>query len=86
MEEPIHRSIKDVEDMFKTIREDIQSVFQRDPAARSTLEILINYPGLHAVWGHRLAHWLWRRNFKLVARCLSGIYDTNNIYYSEELL
>ncbi len=46
--------------MFQTIREDVRSVFGRDPAARSTLEILACYPGLHAVWGHRLAHWLWR--------------------------
>ncbi len=57
--------------IFKTIREDIQSVFQRDPAARSTLEVLLSYPGLHAVWGHRLAHWLWVHNFKLLARWLS---------------
>ena len=43
----------------QTIREDIQSVFDRDPAARNTLEVLLCYPGLHAVWGHRLSHWLW---------------------------
>jgi serine O-acetyltransferase len=59
--------------MLSMIREDIQSVFQRDPAARNTLEVLINYPGLHAVWGHRVTHWLWRRNYKLLARWLSQL-------------
>ncbi len=59
--------------MFKTIREDIQSVFQRDPAARSTLEVLLNYPGLHAVWGHRVAHWLWVHHYKLLGRWLSQL-------------
>jgi serine O-acetyltransferase len=59
--------------MFKTLREDFQSVFDRDPAARSLLEILICYPGLHAIWGHRLAHWLWTHRLKLVARFLSQV-------------
>lgn len=57
--------------MFATIRADIQSVYDRDPAARSTLEILLCYPGLHAAWGHRISHWLWRSNFKLLARWVS---------------
>jgi serine O-acetyltransferase len=59
--------------MFNTIRRDIQSVFDRDPAARSTLEILLCYPGLHAVWGHRASHWLWLHNFKLLARWVSQL-------------
>jgi serine O-acetyltransferase len=59
--------------MFKTIRRDIQSVFDRDPAARSTLEILLCYPGLHAVWGHRVSHWLWMHGFKLLARWVSQV-------------
>jgi len=59
--------------MIQTIRDDIRSVFQRDPAARSTLEVLLTYPGLHAVWGHRLAHWLWERGWKLPARWLSHL-------------
>lgn len=59
--------------MFKSIREDIQSVFNRDPAARSTTELLIAYPGLHAVWAHRTEHWLWERGFKLLARWLSHV-------------
>lgn len=59
--------------MLKTIREDIHSVFERDPAARSTLEVLFCYPGLHAVWGHRISHWLWKHNLRLIARWLSQI-------------
>ena len=47
--------------MFRQLREDIDSVFKRDPAARSTWEVLTCYPGLHAVWIHRLAHWFWMR-------------------------
>jgi serine O-acetyltransferase len=59
--------------MFKTIRSDIQSVFERDPAARNTLEILLCYPGLHAVWGHRISHWLWQHNWRLLARWFSQL-------------
>lgn len=59
--------------MFKRMREDIQSVFHRDPAARNTFEVLTCYPGLHAVWLHRVAHWLWRHNLKLLARLVSHI-------------
>src|SRR5512136_1064812 len=59
--------------MFNTIRRDIQSIFDRDPAARSTMEILLCYPGLHAVWGHRISHWLWRHGFKLWARWISQL-------------
>jgi serine O-acetyltransferase len=57
--------------MLTTIRRDIQSVFKRDPAARSLLEVLTCYPGLHAVWGYRVAHWFWIHNFKLIGRILS---------------
>ncbi|MFC2042436.1 hypothetical protein ACFLTV_02985 [Chloroflexota bacterium] len=46
--------------MFKTIKEDIQTVFTKDPAARSLLEVITCYPGLHALWGHRVAHFLCR--------------------------
>ena len=45
----------------------------RDPAARSTLEVLFCYPGLHAVWGHRISHWLWKHNWRLIARGVSQI-------------
>jgi serine O-acetyltransferase len=57
--------------MFDSIRRDIQSVFDRDPAARSVFEVVLLYPGLHAVWGHRISHWLWTRNFKLLGRWVS---------------
>ena len=59
--------------MFKQVREDIRSVFHRDPAARNTLEVLLNYPGLHAVLFHRLAHWLWLRHWKQLARFISTL-------------
>jgi serine O-acetyltransferase len=57
--------------MFTTLRHDMQAVFDRDPAARSKLEVLLAYPGLQALWLHRLAHWLWQRNFKLLGRLVS---------------
>lgn len=57
--------------MFKTLRADIQAVFQRDPAARSYLEVLLCYPGLHALILHRIAHWLHQRNLRLIARLIS---------------
>jgi serine O-acetyltransferase len=53
------------------LRSDVAAVFDRDPAARSLLEVLLCYPGLHAVWGYRLAHWFWSHNLKLVGRWLS---------------
>lgn len=59
--------------MLETIRRDIQSVMQRDPAARNALEILLCYPGLHALWAHRLTHWLWQQDLKLVARFFSQL-------------
>ncbi|WP_456342267.1 serine O-acetyltransferase [Thermovibrio sp.] len=57
--------------MLKRIKEDIETVFERDPAARSILEVLLCYPGLHAIWLHRIAHWLWTHNLKLLARLVS---------------
>ncbi|MGH7865748.1 MAG: serine O-acetyltransferase [Candidatus Binataceae bacterium] len=57
--------------MFSRMKEDIQVVFERDPAARSTLEVILAYPGVHAIWAHRVAHWLWEHNLKLVARLIS---------------
>lgn len=59
--------------MFQRIRDDIRSVFERDPAARSTLEVLLTYPGLHAVWAHRVAHRLWHWRLKLLARVLAQL-------------
>lgn len=59
--------------MFKTIREDIQCVLERDPAARHWLEVVTSYPGLHAIWLHRIAHRLWQMRLKLLARWLSHL-------------
>jgi serine O-acetyltransferase len=55
------------------LKEDIQTVFNRDPAARNTTEVLLCYPGLHALWAHRVAHFLWCHNIKLPARILSHL-------------
>ncbi len=63
--------------MFTTIHDDVQSVLDRDPAARNILEVLVCYPGLHAIWAHRLAHRLWKSGLKLLARWISQI--TRNI-------
>lgn len=59
--------------MLARIREDIRAVKERDPAATSTLSVLINYPGLHALWAHRVNHWLWRHGRRGLARYLSQI-------------
>ena len=59
--------------MFGRIREDINSIMERDPAARSRLEVLLCYPGLWAVWLHRISHWLWGVKLRLAARILSQI-------------
>jgi serine O-acetyltransferase len=57
--------------MFKQLREDIAGIMARDPAARSGLEVMLLYPGFHAVALHRLAHWLWKYEFKLMGRAVS---------------
>lgn len=59
--------------MFRTLRRDVQAVFDRDPAARTLWEVLLLYPGLHAIWLHRLAHALWRSGFYFLARLISNI-------------
>lgn len=56
---------------LKAVRDDIDSVFARDPAARNPIEVLLCYSGLHAIWAHRLTHYLWGKNFKTTARVLS---------------
>ncbi|RMO71371.1 serine O-acetyltransferase [Pseudomonas syringae group genomosp. 3] len=58
--------------MFERLREDIQSVFHRDPAARNAFEVLTCYPGMHAIWLHRFAHVLWRNGWKWLARVVSS--------------
>ncbi|NPV52358.1 MAG: serine O-acetyltransferase [Firmicutes bacterium] len=59
--------------MFRTIRRDIQAVFERDPAAKSLLEVLLCYPGLHAIISHRIAHFFYRKRLFLIARLISHI-------------
>ncbi len=59
--------------MFETLRRDIQAARDRDPAVRSTLEILFCYPGVHALWLQRLAHWFWMRRFLFVGRFISHV-------------
>jgi len=62
--------------LWSTLKEDLACVFQRDPAARSTLEVLITYPGVHAVLAHRLSHRLWQAGWRFPARLLSFIGRT----------
>ena len=58
--------------MLKRINEDIKAVLRQDPAARNSLEVALTYPGLHAVWGYRIAHFLWQVKLKLAARIYSN--------------
>src|ERR1700722_8107140 len=60
-------------DVMNRIREDIQAVFDRDPAARTSLEVVLAYPGLHAIWMYRAAHWLWEHRLCLLGRLLSEL-------------
>ena len=59
--------------MFKRLRSDINCVFERDPAARNTFEVLTTYPGLHAIIWYRAAHWFWGKNLKWLARLISTL-------------
>lgn len=59
--------------MFRQLREDIASVFERDPAARSTWEVLTCYPGLHAILFHRLSHWFWTHGLRWFGRFTSNV-------------
>jgi len=59
--------------MFARMREDIATVFERDPAARTVFEVLTSYPGLHAVWMHRCAHRMWRSGMRTFARLCSHL-------------
>ena len=58
--------------MLRRINEDIKAVLRQDPAARNSLEVVLTYPGLHAVWGYRIAHFLWQVKLKLAARIYSN--------------
>ena len=59
--------------MFEILKEDVQVIFDRDPAARSWLQVLLTSPGLHAIILHRINHYLWNKNFCLLARFLAHI-------------
>jgi len=59
--------------MFESIKQDIQTAFAEDPAARSTMEVIFCYPGLHAIWLHRIAHYFWMHELLFLARLISHI-------------
>ncbi|MFC6726143.1 serine O-acetyltransferase EpsC, partial [Halobium palmae] len=59
--------------LLDRIREDVRTALENDPAAHSSLEVLLFYPGLHAIWAHRVAHALWERDHGLLARGLSHV-------------
>ncbi|MCL6472919.1 MAG: serine O-acetyltransferase [Firmicutes bacterium] len=57
--------------MFRTIREEIRTIFEKDPAAKSVIEVLLCYPGFHAIMMHRLAHYLYKKHVPLIPRIIS---------------
>lgn len=59
--------------MWKLLKDDIDVVFEQDPAARSYLEVILTYSGLHAVWFHRVAHFLFKKKFFFLARAVSQV-------------
>lgn len=59
--------------MFRRMREDIQCILEQDPAARGGFEVVLTYSGLHAIWSHRIAHALFNRNLRFLARCVSQV-------------
>ncbi|MEB3983479.1 serine O-acetyltransferase [Mycobacterium sp. 663a-19] len=59
--------------MLAAIRRDIQAARERDPANPTVLQVIFCYPGVHAVWGHRISHWLWHRGARLAARALAEL-------------
>lgn len=59
--------------MFHMMKEDIKVIFEQDPAARSYIEVILTYSGLHAIWSHRIAHFFHKRKFYFLARFISQI-------------
>ena len=57
--------------MFENIKKDLYAVFERDPAASGKIEVFLTYPGFHALWLHRVAHWLWKRDVPVLPRVIS---------------
>lgn len=62
---------REVVTMFKRMKEDMQTVFEQDPAARTYIEVFLTYSGIHAVWAHRVAHFFFKRKFFFIARVIS---------------
>jgi serine O-acetyltransferase len=54
------------------IAEDLENVLKRDPAARNRFEVALTYPGLHAIWAHRIENWLWRKHLRFIARLMAN--------------
>src|ERR1700727_3105940 len=59
--------------MLTAIRQDIRVAKERDPAVPTTLQVIFAYPGVHAIWGHRISHWLWNRGAKVAARIVGEL-------------
>jgi len=70
---PANEQVFEDPNLWQRLVEDVQTVFNKDPAARSVAEVLTSYPGLHALWIHRVAHWLWRHGLRFPARFLSHL-------------
>jgi serine O-acetyltransferase len=59
--------------MLASMRQEIRAARERDPARPTTLEVIFAYPGVHAIWGHRISHWLWNRGARLLARTFAEL-------------
>lgn len=59
--------------MFQTFKNDVDVVLERDPAARNRIEVILTYSGVHAIWAHRISHWLWKKHLYFFARFLSQV-------------
>jgi len=70
---PARQPLRGIRRYFTMMKRDIASVMERDPAARTPLEVFLLYSGLHAIWLHRISHWLWKRRLRLAARGLSQL-------------
>ncbi|WNS80775.1 serine O-acetyltransferase [Domibacillus sp. DTU_2020_1001157_1_SI_ALB_TIR_016] len=69
----LKKDLGGVETMLRVLKQDIDTIFEQDPAARSYLEVILTYSGLHAIWAHRLAHGFYKRKFYFIARVISQI-------------
>lgn len=59
--------------MFETFKNDVDVVLEQDPAARNRIEVILTYSGVHAIWAHRISHWLWKKKIYFIARFLSQV-------------